>query len=213
MLLGKQYTVTYKVDGVQVGNVETYDYNAAVTVREKYEKEGYTVSEWSVTEGFNMPAQNEEITATTEIRTDLSYTVNYLEKDTDRVLSQAKTVNGQTFDAKVTESAIEIDGYTKDEPTSKTITIAVEGNEINFYYYQNVTVTANNKTKVFGEADPELDAAVSVTGLELKYNVTRKEGEAVGTYAITVDGEENQGHYKVTYNRHSDHHQADHRPR
>ena len=47
-----QYTVTYKVDGVQVGEVETYDYNAPVTIRDKYVKEGYTVSDWSVTENF-----------------------------------------------------------------------------------------------------------------------------------------------------------------
>ena len=30
-------------------------------------------------------------------RTDLSYTVNYLEKDTDVVLAEAKVVNGKTY--------------------------------------------------------------------------------------------------------------------
>ena len=67
-------------------------------------------------------------------RNDLSYTVNYLEKDTNKVLAEAKTVGNKTFKEEVTETAIEIEGYNKVEPTSKTITIEVSGNEINFYY-------------------------------------------------------------------------------
>ena len=64
------YTVTYLVDGKQVGNTETYQYGDLVTVRDKYNKPGYTVSNWSsndvtFTNGkFNMPAKNVTITAT-----------------------------------------------------------------------------------------------------------------------------------------------------
>ena len=65
---------------------------------------------------------------------DLSYTVNYLEQGTNKVLHEAKTVNGQTFGADVTESAIEIDGYNKVDPVSDSITIGAENNRINFYY-------------------------------------------------------------------------------
>ncbi len=36
------YTVTYKVDGEQYGEIETYEYGAAVTLREKPSREGYT---------------------------------------------------------------------------------------------------------------------------------------------------------------------------
>ncbi|HJJ58062.1 MAG TPA: InlB B-repeat-containing protein [Methanocorpusculum sp.] len=72
-----QYTVTYMVDGEQVGDVESYDYNAPVTIREKYVKEGYTVSNWSITENFNMPAHDVEITATSSIN---QYTITF---DTD----------------------------------------------------------------------------------------------------------------------------------
>ena len=67
-------------------------------------------------------------------RTDLNYTVNYLEQGTNEVLSEAKVVTGKTFEEEVTEYAIDIEGYNKVEPTSKTIEIAVEGNVINFYY-------------------------------------------------------------------------------
>lgn len=40
------HTITYKVDGEDVGEIETYEYGKLVSVREKYEKLGYTVSDW-----------------------------------------------------------------------------------------------------------------------------------------------------------------------
>ena len=67
-------------------------------------------------------------------KNNLSYTVNYLEKDTNKVLSSQKVVNGKTFEEEVTESAIEIEGYDQVAPTSKIIEIAAENNVINFYY-------------------------------------------------------------------------------
>lgn len=77
-------------------------------------------------------------------RTDLSYTVNYLEKGTNKVLADAKVVEEQTYLSEVTEEAIEIKGYNKVEPTEVTITIDVEGNVINFYYTaKEVNYTVN----------------------------------------------------------------------
>ncbi|MBR4878822.1 MAG: VWA domain-containing protein, partial [Clostridia bacterium] len=67
-------------------------------------------------------------------RTDLTYVVYYLEKDTGNALAGAKYVDHQTFGESVTEQAIDIAGYDKLAPTSETITIAVEGNEITFWY-------------------------------------------------------------------------------
>ena len=69
-------------------------------------------------------------------RTDLSYTVKYLENGTKTPLADEKTVGKQTYGDEVTENAINIDGYylAEDEESSKTITIDVENNEIIFYY-------------------------------------------------------------------------------
>ena len=69
---------------------------------------------------------------------------------------------------------------------------------------KEVTVTAKNSGKVFGEADPELEAEVRgvITGESvdlIKYTVSRKPGETVGDYPITVSGDEKQGNYVVTY--------------
>ncbi len=126
--------------------------------------------------------------------------------DTEIKVAASKPVNNQTFDAEASESAIDVPGFTKidtkEHPASVTFRVTDPGNVINFYYYQNVTVTANDKTKVFGAADPELDATVSGTREDetVNYSVTRTDGEAVGKYPITAAGDEIQGYYKVTYN-------------
>jgi len=66
-----------------------------------------------------------------------------------------------------------------------------------------VTVTADAKDKIWGNADPAFTATVAGTngtdGASIAYNVTRADGEAVGTYKITPAGDANQGNYAVTY--------------
>ena len=66
---------------------------------------------------------------------------------------------------------------------------------------KSVTVTAEDKTKVFGETDPKLTATVEGTlGKDtVEYTLSRKAGEDVGTYPITASGKAEQGNYKVTY--------------
>ena len=74
-------------------------------------------------------------TANFAIRTDLSYTVRYLEDGTARELNGAKVVGGQTFGATVTESAINIPGYTMtSDKNPQSITIGTGENVITFYY-------------------------------------------------------------------------------
>ena len=64
-----------------------------------------------------------------------------------------------------------------------------------------VTVTADNKSKLFGETDPKLTATVAGTLGEdtIKYDVAREAGENVGKYTITPSGKAEQGNYTVTY--------------
>ena len=66
---------------------------------------------------------------------------------------------------------------------------------------KSVTVKAEDKTKVFGEKDPELTATVTGTiGKDtVDYKLSRKDGEAAGKYEITVKGDKLQGNYTVTY--------------
>ena len=88
---------------------------------------------------------------------------------------------------------------------------AVQGNyEVN-YMPATLTVTramavvtADNMTKVYGDADPVLTA--TVTGLKngdmdniFTYALSRVSGESIGDYVITASGAEIQGNYTVTY--------------
>ena len=79
------------------------------------------------------------------------------------------------------------------EPAETTYSLTVT--------HATATVTAENKTKVYGTADPELTATVSGTlgNDTVAYTLAREAGENAGKYKITVTGEENQGNYKVTY--------------
>ena len=69
-------------------------------------------------------------------RTDLSYKVNYLEKDTDKVLSPQKVKDGMTFGTVITSSdeVIKIDGYNYDSVDKDTLEIGTGDNVINIYY-------------------------------------------------------------------------------
>ncbi len=66
---------------------------------------------------------------------------------------------------------------------------------------KSVTVAAKNLSKTYGAKDPLLTASVSglVGSDKVSYNVTRKSGDAVGSYAITVSGAARQGNYQVNY--------------
>ena len=98
---------------------------------------------------------------------------------------------------------------TEDFTNVHTITVTIEGignytgTVVRTYAITpaEVTVTANNANKVYGENDPELKATVTGTlnNDTVDYTVTRAPGEDVGTYAIHVTGYEDQGNYHVTY--------------
>ena len=101
--------------------------------------------------------------------------------------------------------------YDKDDFTNVTGTITVtvrgkgnySGTVTRTYKItpKSVTVTAEDKTKVFGETDPELTATVAGTlgNDTVDYKLSRKDGEAAGKYEITVKGDKLQGNYTVTY--------------
>ena len=64
-----------------------------------------------------------------------------------------------------------------------------------------VTVTADDKSKIEGQADPELTATVEgLIGSDIiSYTLYREPGETAGTYDIIPLGESSQGNYLVTF--------------
>lgn len=132
------------------------DYTATLAEGEKYsvaspEVEGY-VPDQAVVSG-TMPGNALTLIVIYTKRTDLSYTVNYYWNETQVEVAESKTVNDQTFNASVTESPIEVDGYTAVSNDSQNLTIGTGENVIDFYYYKNVTLTANSDSKVYNGSE------------------------------------------------------------
>ena len=165
-------------------------------------------------DGYNCVEVDKETltigTSTNEInfyytkRTDLSYTVNYLEKGTNNVLHEAKTVGNQTFGAEVTASvtnnAIEkpeaIDGYNCVEVDKETLTIGTSTNEINFYYTKrtDLSYTVNYLEKGTNNVLHEAKTVGNQTfGAEVTASVTNnaiEKPEAIDGYnCVEVDKE------------------------
>ena len=113
--------------------------------------------------------------------------------------------NGETTLTLDTDYTIEYSDNTN--AGTATVTIKGKGNysgtvEKTFTIVPKpVTVTADNKTKEYGDDDPTLTATVEgLIGEDaIAYSLSRNEGEAVGTYDITPTGDAAQGNYAVTY--------------
>ena len=129
-----------------------------------------------------MPGQNVTLTGSWTIRSDLSYTVNYYWNGTTDKVAPSKTVGGQTFNATVTESPIGVTGYTPVSADSKNLTIGT-GKEINFYYYQNVTLTANSGTVTYDGKEHSVSGFTGAPdGADFSAVTVGAKGTDVGTY-------------------------------
>lgn len=171
-----RYTVTYKVDGEQVGEVETYKYGADVTIRDKYSKDGYDVTDWSITENFNMPANDVVITATSSIN---SYTVTY--KVDGEVVGEVETYNFGD-DVAIRDKFVK-EGYTvTDWDTTDDFTMPANDVEI------NATSTVNSYDVIY-KVDGEVVYTDSYDYDELVTvrDAYTKEGYTVTDWSITDD--------------------------
>ena len=145
------YTVTYTdgVDGEEVFADQTYRVpfeDTTPAFKGNPTRDGYVFDGWK-------PAFSDTVTgnvtyvAQWTARTDLSYTVHYYLKNTTKQVADDKTVNGQTFNADVTEKAIRISGYRVYGDNVKSITIGTGTNEIIFYYTRASRPSASSTSK------------------------------------------------------------------
>lgn len=126
------------------------------------------------------------VTVTYTKRSDLSYTVHYYWNDTTTTVADSKTVTGQTFNASVTESPVAIDGYTAVGTADKAITIGTGTNEINFYYYKNVELTANSKTETYDGTEKSVSGYTGAPeGVTFNGISASGSGTDVGEYNVT----------------------------
>ncbi len=99
---------------------------------------------------FTMPNHDVTLTAQWEPNT-IEYTVNYYWNGTEQSVADSATVPGKKVGDSVTEGPITIEGYTVVNGETQTISLGTDAaqNVINFYYYKNVTLTANSDTKIY----------------------------------------------------------------
>lgn len=179
------------------GGKASDDYAASVTFGNPYSVnspviDGYT-ADTTVVSG-TMPAENVEVTVIYTKRTDLSYTVHYYWNGTTESVAPDKTVPGQSFNASVTESPVAVTGCTPVNEDSKAITIGTGKNEIIFYYYKNVELTANSKTETYDGTEK------SVSGFTSKVALDSSDVTLTFTPAITVGAKgTNVGTYPASF--------------
>ena len=109
-------------------------------------RDGYVFTGWEP-EVADTVTGNATYVAQWKARTDLSYTVHYYLKNTTKQVADDKTVDGQTFNADVTENAIRIRGYRVYGDSVKSITIGTGTNEIIFYYTRASRPSASSTSK------------------------------------------------------------------
>ena len=144
---------------------------------------GYTVDKATVS--GSMPAQDVIETVTYTKRSDLSYTVNYYWNGTDTKVKESKKVDGKTFQESVTESPVTIEGYTPVRNGTATITIGVENNVINFYYYKNVALTANSGSFTYnGQPHTVEGYTCDTAGVNFDGITAAETQTAVGNYPV-----------------------------
>ena len=131
-----------------------------------------------------------------------NYTVNYYLNGTK--ISVDNSINetaklGET----VTKSPVAITGYTPVSNDEKSITIGTGTNEINFYYYKNVELTANSTTVTYdGNVHSVSGFTGAPDGADFRAITVGVAGTNVGTYTAafadgTVDTVDATGKYIV----------------
>lgn len=170
---------------------ETHKMHTDVTVAAEPKLDGYVFSGWTTTDAavssdgkFKMPGQNVTLTGSWTLRSDLSYIVNYYWNGTEEPVAPSKTVGGQTFGARITDEVpISVDGYTALKNQTCDLTIGTGTNVINFYYYKNVTLTANSDTAVYDGKEHSVSGFTGAPdGADFSAIEVVAKGTNVGTY-------------------------------
>ena len=134
-----------------------------------------------------------------------SCTVRYLWNGTDEKVADDKVVPNMTVSQTYTESPITVDGYTYVSSDSKSITIVPDSskNVITFYYYKNVTLTANSDTLEYNGFEQSVEGFTGAPeGADFSAITVGAAGTDVGEYPAsfaegTVGTKDSTGKYIV----------------
>ena len=138
------YTVTHYIQNVEGDGYTVYSGPISLMgkIRDKASATPMTINGFAFNQSKSIAKGTISGDTTLELklyydRVMCDYTVNYLEKDTEKQLADPKKVENIRFGATVSETAINIPGYTCDANKTQSLTVKLEGNVINFYYTEN----------------------------------------------------------------------------
>ena len=169
---------------------------------------GYTFSGWTTSDAtvgsdgsFTMPSKKVTLTGSWTLRSDLGYTVHYYWNGTTDKVAEDKTVDDKTFNETVTETPVPVNGYTPVSDAAVELTIGTGANEIIFYYYKNVTLTAEDRIVTYNGQEQTVNTGYDVvvkadngkdfklSGVDFKGVYASGTGKEVGKYDIDFVGE------------------------
>lgn len=207
-----RYKVTYEFDGnypdsVAVPASEQHKAGETVTMPEINAPEGWIFNGWKYDSkpvaSVEMPASDITIIGTfTEQK---AYTVKYLLNGTDISVKDAET-GIKNVGESVSAVAPDLTGYTfagTDADKNQTITVVSDAskNVITFYYYKNVTLTAEDRIVTYNGQEQTVNTGYDVvvkadngkdfklSGVDFKGVHASGTGKEVGKYDIDFVGE------------------------
>lgn len=201
------YTVNYLEQGTDNILNNPKKVNDAVYGR-NYTEEAVTVEGYNLVEGTENPTtieieeDNQKLTFYYTKKTDITYTVKYLEKDTNKELAKEKEVKNQTFLDTYSETAVEIEGYNVVGETTQTGTIDSENMVVTFYYTKKnnlmyIVEYIRDGIKVSVDEDNtygDMTFGEKVNAVDIDINKYKTEGYADGEITTSmpytiIDGE------------------------
>lgn len=122
----------------------SYKYGADVSVAAVPSAVGYTFDGWKISGAtasngkFSMPDNDVTLTGSWTAKTDVGYTVKYVEQGTTTEIAASKTVTGRTFGTSVRESAVGVPGFTAVAPVAQDVVLDAYNKVVTFYYTRNI---------------------------------------------------------------------------
>ena len=207
----QKYTVEYYYDGVKDSSATVtagpVDIGSKIITYTDKPKKGYRFSSATVSQNNPLTISenaSENVIKVYYIKRQLGYIVNYYINGTTEKITDSVSAAGN-YGETVSGELKDVEGYTAVDPSTKTkyLELAEDSTEINFYYYKNVKLTANNATKTYSGKEQSVEGYTTNANADATFPVTvSAKGTAVGTYTAdassAVGAIDNSGKYKIT---------------
>ena len=156
------------LDNLVVNNDGTFEYNAPTDYTGEISFDYYIKSTIIKNNQKSEVISNTSTVTFTVVKKETNYTVNYLEKNTNKILATSKQNSGYVYDS-IVEKAIDIKSYKVLEPSQITLKLQESNNVINFYY-EKIIPTINESIDKTGT--DKIEAKEQSINYKINYQTT-----------------------------------------